>query len=184
LESGDAAVEEHQPVLDRLGAQGELDCAVQPGLGQRPGAGGELTGPNPTDRARPPSLYHLLVDATELPLNVLVSGANRHDSPVVERILDPMPATRRGGRGHPRRRPARLHGDKGYDDPSGSRKKALLDWLENLGPDGKPLFAAAGGAVPPPSEPAQPPAPEPSAEPDVFSSKINAARSFGLLPQP
>ena len=54
------------------------------------------------------SKYHLLVDAHGLPLNVLVSGANRHDSMLVEPILDGMPAIRRGGRGYPRRRPLKL----------------------------------------------------------------------------
>src|SRR3954449_5328089 len=88
------------------------------GLGQRPREkGGELTGPNPTDRAKRGSKYHLLVDARGLPLNVAVSGANRHDSMLVEPILDAMPAIRRGGRGHPRRRPVKLHADKGYDVP-------------------------------------------------------------------
>jgi transposase len=48
---------------------------------------------------------------------VLVSGANRHDSLFVEPILDGMPAIKRGGRGHPRRRPVKLHADKGYDNP-------------------------------------------------------------------
>ena len=48
---------------------------------------------------------------------MLVSGANRHDSLFVEPLLDSMPAIKRGGRGHPRRRPAKLHGDKGYDIP-------------------------------------------------------------------
>ncbi len=48
---------------------------------------------------------------------MLVSGANRHDSMLVEPILDSMPAITRGGRGHPRRRPLKLHGDKGYDNP-------------------------------------------------------------------
>jgi transposase len=48
---------------------------------------------------------------------VLVSAANRHDSLFVEPILDALPAIKRGGRGHPRRRPAKLHGDKGYDNP-------------------------------------------------------------------
>ncbi len=48
---------------------------------------------------------------------MLVSGANRHDSMLVEPILDTMPAIKRGGRGHPRRRPLKLHGDKGYDVP-------------------------------------------------------------------
>ena len=79
--------------------------------------GGALTGPNPTDRAKRGSKYHLLVDATGLPLNIAVSGANRHDSMLVEPILDSMPAIKRGGRGHPRRRPLKLHGDKGYDNP-------------------------------------------------------------------
>jgi hypothetical protein len=79
--------------------------------------GGELTGPNPTDRAKRGSKYHLLVDAHGLPLNVLVSAANRHDSLFVKPIPDRMPATTRGGRGHPRRRPLKLHGDKGYDNP-------------------------------------------------------------------
>ncbi len=92
--------------------------AGEPGLGQRPGEkGGELTGPNPTDRGKAGSKYHLLVDAHGLPLNVLVSAANRHDSLFVEPILDSMPAIKRGGRGHPRRRPANLHGDKNYDIP-------------------------------------------------------------------
>ncbi len=76
-----------------------------------------MTGPNPTDRAKAGSKYHLLVDAHGLPLNVLVSAANRHDSLFVEPILDSMPAIRIGGRGHPRRRPVKLHGDKGYDNP-------------------------------------------------------------------
>ncbi len=36
---------------------------------------------------------------------------------LVEPILDSMPAIRRGGRGHPRRRPIKLHADKVYDNP-------------------------------------------------------------------
>ena len=52
-----------------------------------------------------------------MPLNVAVSAANRHDSMLVEPILDTMPAIRGVGRGHPRHRPAKLHADKGYDIP-------------------------------------------------------------------
>jgi transposase len=52
-----------------------------------------------------------------LPLNIAVSGANRHDSMLVEPILDSMPAIKGVGRGHPRRRPIKLHADKGYDNP-------------------------------------------------------------------
>jgi transposase len=36
---------------------------------------------------------------------------------LVEPILDSMPAIHRGGRGHPRRRPIKLHADKGYNNP-------------------------------------------------------------------
>ena len=35
----------------------------------------------------------------------------------MEPILDSMPAIRGVGRGHPRRRPVKLHADKGYDIP-------------------------------------------------------------------
>ena len=92
--------------------------AGQPRLRERPGEkGGALTGPNPTDRGKRGTKYHLLVDAHGLPLNIAVSGANRHDSMLVEPILDSMPATEWGGRGHPRRRPLKLHADKGHDIP-------------------------------------------------------------------
>lgn len=47
---------------------------------------------------------------------MIVSGANRHDSIFLEPMLDSMPAIKIGGRGHPRRRPLKLHGDKGYDN--------------------------------------------------------------------
>jgi hypothetical protein len=46
------------------------------------------------DRGKAGSKYHLLVDARGLPLNVLVSAANRHDSLFVEPLLDTMPAIR------------------------------------------------------------------------------------------
>src|SRR3954470_3885587 len=89
--------------------------ASMPGLGQRPREKrGELTGPNPTDRAKRGTKYHLLVDRTGLPLTLAVSGATRHDSMLVEPILDSMPPITGVGRGHPRRRPVKPHADKGY----------------------------------------------------------------------
>ncbi|MGY1732958.1 IS5 family transposase [Geodermatophilus sp. SYSU D01045] len=108
----------HQAVLDRLGEQDRLDWSrASPDSVSVRAKGGALTGPNPTDRGKAGSKCHLLVDAAGLPLNVLVSAANRHDSLFVEPILDGMPAIHRGGRGHPRRRPVELHGDRGYDNP-------------------------------------------------------------------
>src|SRR5215212_7226031 len=44
--------------------------------------GGELTGPNPTDRGKPGSKYHLLVDRRGIPLAACLSAANTHDEVV------------------------------------------------------------------------------------------------------
>jgi len=48
---------------------------------------------------------------------VLPSAANTHDSLLFEPLLDTNPAVRgeRGRSGRPRRRPEKLHADKGYD---------------------------------------------------------------------
>jgi IS5 family transposase len=45
-----------------------------------------------------------------------VTGANRHDSVVLEELVDALPAVR-GKRGIPQRWPDKLHADKGYDYP-------------------------------------------------------------------
>ena len=45
---------------------------------------------------------------------VLVSGANRHDSMLFEPCVDAIPAIK-GLSGQPRKRPGKLHADKGYD---------------------------------------------------------------------
>jgi transposase len=49
-----------------------------------------------------------------------LSAANIHDSQLLEPLVDAVPAVigPRGRPGRPRRRPAKLHGDKGYDYPS------------------------------------------------------------------
>ena len=48
-----------------------------------------------------------------------LSAANTHDSMLLEPMVDAVPAIKGpGGRpGRPRKRPAKLHGDKGYDYP-------------------------------------------------------------------
>jgi transposase len=89
-----------------------------PGRGERAGEkGGDLTGANPTDRGKPGSKYHILVDAGGVPLAALLSAANTHDSKLFEPLLDATPAVKGRGRGRPRRRPGKLHADKGYDFP-------------------------------------------------------------------
>ncbi len=59
------------------------------GLCQRSGEkGGKETGPNPVDRGRPGSKRHLLVDGDSLPLSVILTGANVHDSRVFEELIE------------------------------------------------------------------------------------------------
>jgi transposase len=111
----------HRLMLDRLGQQGRLDWSrgVVDSVSVRAKRKGELTGPNPTDRGKAGSKYHVLCDRNGLPLHVLISGANTHDSKMLAPLLDTNPGVReRAGRpGRPRRRPVKLHADKGYDYP-------------------------------------------------------------------
>ena len=93
---------------------------MEPGEhGQCPRAGakgGAATGPNPTDRGKPGTQRHLVVDRRGIPLAVLLTGANQHESTVFEAVLDRIPPLKRP-RGRPRTRPDKLHADKAYDMP-------------------------------------------------------------------
>ncbi len=89
----------------------------EPGQRECPGKkGGAQTGPNPTDRGKPGTKRHLVVDRGGIPLNITITGANRHDSVVFEELIDGIKPIKRP-RGRPRKRPEKLHADKGYDIP-------------------------------------------------------------------
>lgn len=75
---------------------------------------GPLTGPNPTDRGNLGSKIYLITDRNGLPLSLGISGANMHDSQGLEPLVRGIPPIR-SRRGPRRRRPAKLHADKGYD---------------------------------------------------------------------
>ncbi len=75
---------------------------------------GDLTGPNPVDRGEKGAKIHLITDQAGLPLSVAISGANTHDSQALRPLVRGIPPIR-SRRGPRRRRPAKLHGDKGYD---------------------------------------------------------------------
>ena len=79
--------------------------------------GGECTGPNPTDRGKPGTKRHVLVDASGIPLALLLSAANVHDSRLLEPLLDAVPPIRQCA-GRPRKRPGKLHADKGVRLPT------------------------------------------------------------------
>ena len=61
-----------------------------------------------------------MIDATGIPLAVGLSAANIHDSQLLEQLVDAVPAIigPQGRPGRPRKRPAKLHADKGYDYPT------------------------------------------------------------------
>ena len=78
--------------------------------------GGDATRPNPTDRGKPGSKYHLVVDRNGIPLAVHLSAANVHDARQLLPLVDAIPPIigPRGKPGRPRKRPAKLHPDKAY----------------------------------------------------------------------
>jgi len=74
---------------------------------------GDLTGPNPTDRAKRGVKRSLLTDGRGVPLAAVIAGANVHDSKLVCSTMDSI--VLRGPRGP--RRPRNVCLDKGYDFP-------------------------------------------------------------------
>jgi IS5 family transposase len=85
-----------------------------------------MTGPNPVDRGKSDSKIHVLSDWAGIPLSVAVSAANIHDFYALKPLVMAIPAitSRRGPR---RRRPAKLHADKAYD------QAALRRWVRDQG---------------------------------------------------
>ena len=68
--------------------------------------------PNPTDRGKPGTKRHLVVDRAGIPLAEFITPANRNEVTLLADLLDAIPPVR-GKVGRPRRRPDKLHGDKG-----------------------------------------------------------------------
>jgi transposase len=104
----DAAVEASRGRSDRLLSRHSRQL-FHPGPGSW-----KKTGPNPTDRRRPGSKHHLLTDAQGIPLSVILTKANRHDVTQLLPLVRAIPAIG-GKRGRPKRKPALLQADRGYD---------------------------------------------------------------------
>jgi len=106
----------HEVLLAELNGADRIDWsrALIDSASVRAPRGGRETGPNPTDRRKLGSKHHVLTDARGIPLAMTLTGANRHDVTQLLPLVDAMPAVR-GKRGHPRRRPDRLQGDRAYD---------------------------------------------------------------------
>jgi transposase len=106
----------HFAMLDWLARHDQIDWsrAVVDSCSVRAVCGGSQTGPNPTDRAKRGSKRHVICDGRGVPLAVLLTGANRHDSQEALSLVDAVPPLQ-GKRGRPRRRPDCVLGDRAYD---------------------------------------------------------------------
>ncbi|WP_155637957.1 IS5 family transposase [Burkholderia cepacia] len=116
----------HELLLDKLRATGQIDlshAAVDSSSVRAVGAGGK-TGPNPTDRARPGSKHHILVDANGVPIVAILTGANTNDVTQLLPLVDAIPPIR-GVRGRPLRKPGVVYADRGYD--STRHRRALRE---------------------------------------------------------
>ncbi len=81
-----------------------------------------------------------MVDRNGVPLAVEQSAANTHDSKMLEQTVDAIRPIRgpRGRPGRPRKRPEKLHADKGYDFPrcrKALRKRGIKSRIARRGVD-------------------------------------------------
>jgi transposase len=100
--------------------------------------GSEAVGPNPTDRGKPGSKHHVVVDRNGVPLAVVLTAANVHDSEVFETLVDAVAPVKRTGRGRLRKRPEKKHADKAYDYPhcrAVLRQRGIKNRIERRGKD-------------------------------------------------
>jgi Transposase DDE domain. len=108
------------------------------GESQRGKKGEQGTGPNPTDKGKPGTKRHLVVCRRGIPLALKLTGANVADTTMLEEMVDAIPHVKRGakGRGRPRKRPVKLHADKGYDSKANRealRKRGIIPRIARRG---------------------------------------------------
>lgn len=120
----------HAVILQELENQGQLDWDKGSVDSSKVRAihGGEATGPNPTDRAKPGSKHHALTEGQGLPLSTRVTAANRNDITQLKSLVEAIPHLKTRGKGRARqKRPKKLLGDRAYDS------QPHRDWLEERG---------------------------------------------------
>jgi transposase len=117
----------HQLFLDALRRAGKLsaDTVILDSFHVRAHGGGELTGPNPTDRRKKGSKHTVLVDERGTPLVILTCGSHVSDHCQILPVVLAFPKIR-GKPGAPKTRPRKLYADRGYDSAAG---RAILRWL-------------------------------------------------------
>ena len=116
----------HRLLLAALRKAGKLDLSlvIVDSTMSRAVGGSDETGPNPTDRRKAGTKQHLLVDANGVPLEVRITGANRHDVKEIIPLVVNMPSIT-GKPGHPVEKQEGLQADLAYHDKT---VDALLRW--------------------------------------------------------
>lgn len=94
--------------------------------------GGDNTGPNPTDRGKSGQKRSVLVEGHGLPIGVVLAGANRHDSPLLEPTLQCLS---RFGFDLPET--IRVDLDAGYDSTVTRERLATLGCTWKISPKGE-----------------------------------------------
>jgi transposase len=92
---------------------------------------GKKSGPSPVDRSRPGSKHHVITDGQGVPLVVLLTAGNVPDVNLLYEAVDGIPALR-GARGRPRKKPASLYADRGYDSNAhrrGLRLRGIVPYI-------------------------------------------------------
>src|ERR671938_35265 len=88
----EAAAAAWDVVIDSCSVRASRRCSATPGgrrneVSPRAKRGGELTGPNPTDRGKRGTKYHVVVASDGIPLAALPSAANVHDTMLFPGLL-------------------------------------------------------------------------------------------------
>jgi transposase len=73
--------------LVRAGPEGAPRDVIVDSCSVRAKRGGELTGPNPTDRGKAGTKYHIVASTDGIPLGVVPSAANVHDTRLFPHLL-------------------------------------------------------------------------------------------------
>ena len=107
----------HRVLLDRLGEADQIEweraCLDSASIPAKRGA--RKPARIRRIKEREGTKRHLVSDRRGIPLCVMISAANVHDSMVFEELIDAIEPIKRP-RGRPRKRPNKLHADKAYDD--------------------------------------------------------------------
>src|SRR5262245_931646 len=113
----------------RGAGRGGLGVAIGRWHAGQGAAGGDLIGPNPTDRGKRGVKRSLLVEADGGPLGLAIAGANVHDTKLLAATLDAIVVARPPPTPE---RPQHLCLDKGYDNPTGHAAVEAQGYLGHI----------------------------------------------------